>query len=1150
VFDMVNPVSGERRMYKHTIVRVVVSLGVLVAGLIDRDASTVAAAAEQPVRKPWTLNEAIAQLNLYPRDVYLQYVVLQLARRENRVQQTVSQVASWRIAPWQDARNRVDSVDLFNMFSGALAIQESLQLDTMRGPDPGRPPQSAGLSNSPAIPVDARVAVASLTGPTIKSHPWKEMLGDKHPEISPLARCVPADFYFVEFRSLSKLLDLADDGDLWGAHLFSQSQREARSQMISERLQRQLALETTGLLRPFYDSVVQEIAITGSDLFVREGSDVTVLFQFSKTPVFMTQMEVFLEQARQKNPHAIRKSGDCLGIKYEHVTTPDRAVHVFAAYPEPNLHVRSNSLVALERVLEAIRGKNAQDQTVTRLGDTTEFAFIRTLMPRGAAEEDGFVYLSDPFIRRLVGPEVKLTARRRMLCYNQLRMIGHASLLFRTERGHAPTSLRELHAAQCSPAEFGTGDLVCPDGGQYTLSADGYGGACSHHGNAQFLNPCSEIPVQHVTETEATAYRQFLEAYNQYWRTFFDPIAIRIQAAPRHYRVETIVLPLIDNSIYTSLSRIIGGTPVSLDSLSVPKRNIFSVAAHVNKAELVRQFDLEEVIAMESSDAKPASARENEEVGRALMQMGLAWHNYHDTYKFFPSSVPPSLANQSAGLSWRVRILPFIGQHQLHARFHLNEPWDSEHNRQLIAEMPDVYRPANQKLAAEHKTRFVTPRGETLMSPPGRRAVNIAEITDGTSNTLMIVEADDDHAVIWTKPDDLEVDLNKPASGLAVRPPGGFLCVFADGSVHFLQGTIAVSKLAALFTRNGRESANLTRADEFDFRIRYGRPHLFGMPEEYLQPLRLGEFLSKGIGDSIALHVCDSAPVFEFNLADFLGLGLGSFQGGGPPFGDEALPVGVLIASLNSPIYISVPVKDSAVVDEFLVRLDRLLAPLATADRQRVAGPITVDQDYYQMPVGDSIARSYGFRIGPVKWRFFWARIGNGLYVASQPFVLDELAQAPAADPVDGRDLSGHGLVRVRPNNWQRVLPSYQLGWAENNREACLHNIGPLSSLVRAFAPAAAGKSAEQVHSGLIALGERYYDAHFFCPDGGQYQLAADGTSVECTLHGSTMAPRQTDQPAAKSEVGRLMRTFTDMTLTLTFLEDGLHAVVNIARDK
>jgi hypothetical protein len=69
-------------------------------------------------------------------------------------------------------------------------------------------------------------------------------------------------------------------------------------------------------------------------------------------------------------------------------------------------------------------------------------AYIRTLMPRGAKEEDGFLYLSDAFIRRLVGPSLKLTERRRVLCYNHLRMIGHLRNPFRRHEG------RGLNVAQ------------------------------------------------------------------------------------------------------------------------------------------------------------------------------------------------------------------------------------------------------------------------------------------------------------------------------------------------------------------------------------------------------------------------------------------------------------------------------------------------------------------------------------------------------------------------------------------------------------------------------------------------------------------------------------------------------------------------------
>src|SRR5207245_8353468 len=126
---------------------------------------------------------------------------------------------------------------------------------------------------------------------------------------------------------------------------------------------------------------------------------------------------------------------------------------------------------------------------------------------------------------------------------------------------------------------------------------DGTAGICSHHGHAHFLTPCCEIPVTQVTGAEASEYQDFLREYNQYWRTFFDPIALRIQITPERYRLETIVLPLIDNSIYTVLARAVGGKPEPLDLLPVPKRNIFSLAARLNKRELLGMAEMDDLLA-------------------------------------------------------------------------------------------------------------------------------------------------------------------------------------------------------------------------------------------------------------------------------------------------------------------------------------------------------------------------------------------------------------------------------------------------------------------------------------------------------------------------------------------------------------------------
>ncbi len=169
-----------------------------------------------------------------------------------------------------------------------------------------------------------------------------------------------------------------------------------------------------------------------------------------------------------------------------------------------------------------------------------------------------------------------------------------------------------------------------------------------------------------------------------------------------------------------------------------------------------------------------------------LKLLALAMHNYHDVYKHFPARA--SFDSQGKPLlSWRVHLLPFLGEQALYKEFHLDEPWDSPHNRKLIPRMPNVYQnpsaPARPGMA-----HYVALVGKGTLFE-GNKARSFRDITDGTANTILLVEVNPDRAVIWTKPDDLAFDPDNPLAGLGKAHPGGFLVALCDGSVRFfLQG--------------------------------------------------------------------------------------------------------------------------------------------------------------------------------------------------------------------------------------------------------------------------------------------------------------------------------------------------------------------------
>jgi hypothetical protein len=196
--------------------------------------------------------------------------------------------------------------------------------------------------------------------------------------------------------------------------------------------------------------------------------------------------------------------------------------------------------------------------------------------------------------------------------------------------------------------------------------------------------------------------------------------------------------------------------------------------------------------------------------GNNLKQIALALHNYHDVHGRFPPQAIRSKDGKPL-LSWRVAVLPYVEGQHLYQQFHLDEPWDSEHNKALIAKMPPTYAsPAlSNALRSKGMTSYLAPlsrkpaaavvKPKPDIVPPGAAppageemifddpaGANFAKIVDGTSNTIMVLETHPKHAVIWTKPDDLVIDPKDPLARLTGQPNAGFNAAFGDGSVRFI----------------------------------------------------------------------------------------------------------------------------------------------------------------------------------------------------------------------------------------------------------------------------------------------------------------------------------------------------------------------------
>ena len=180
-----------------------------------------------------------------------------------------------------------------------------------------------------------------------------------------------------------------------------------------------------------------------------------------------------------------------------------------------------------------------------------------------------------------------------------------------------------------------------------------------------------------------------------------------------------------------------------------------------------------------------------------LKQLALAMHNYHDVHGRFP---PASVIGPDGETphSWRVAVLPYLEAKDLYDEYRLNEPWDSPHNKALIEKMPEVFRHPGAQKDKFDSSYFALVGPGTVFS--GDEGTQIRDIRDGTSNTIMLVEAKRD--VPWTKPEDIAYDVDQAIPPLGGHQEGIFQVAMCDGAVRVVADAVDKKVLRLMITKD------------------------------------------------------------------------------------------------------------------------------------------------------------------------------------------------------------------------------------------------------------------------------------------------------------------------------------------------------------
>jgi hypothetical protein len=407
--------------------------------------------------------------------------------------------------------------DTYALFTGGRAVSENLQLDRVL-PAATRPVNSEQ---------ERPVKINTIKGIAVKEIDWKPLIGDAHPALDPLASLIPADqhaAFFPSPRALAAVVELAEKHAVPAVQSF---EPQAQTANLRRRYERQLAHGVNDLVALAEAGLIKSVAVTGSDPYLRVGSDLAILLETDQPDELRKRLAEKIKSASGE-AKAIDDQVDALA--YTGAATDDRSVSAYVAALDKAV-VLTNSPAQLRR-LAAVRANSAPP-----LAEAPEYIFFRNRYARGGEDEAGLLILTDATIRRWCGPRWRIADSRRTRV---------AAVLADLQAQNLDDVVAGRGAGKALSSPF---PLV--NGGELRLVSGG--ARSSVYNTLDFMTPIAELDLNEVTHAESESYQRWRDGYQRNWSWAFDPIALRLSLPSGRIAADLTVMPLIDASEYRSL---------------------------------------------------------------------------------------------------------------------------------------------------------------------------------------------------------------------------------------------------------------------------------------------------------------------------------------------------------------------------------------------------------------------------------------------------------------------------------------------------------------------------------------------------------------------------------------------------------------------
>ena len=365
--------------------------------------------------------------------------------------------------------------------------------------------------------------------------------------IESMARHVPEECFYARFTNFNDYRWFRSTVEQWGGNLTSLVEMRGVEYGTREKVEKQLALYESEMVRLFEKKAVFEFALIGTDTFLREGAAIGVLLKAADRGAVDDSIRLQRRARMKEVPGAREWTIQIDGTAVSFLSTPDNRVRSFHAV-DGRYHLITTSKYLVQRFLEAGRedGKS--------LGALPEFRYARSKVP--VSRNDAvFLYLSDPFIRMLINPQYRVEMTRRARALVDLEIVQLAKLAARAE-GRESDSVMDLVNNGFLPDALdrrADGSHPVLQNGHAFDSLRGYPG--------HFV-PVPDIPVKTVTRAEESAYWKFIAMYRGLWRRM-DPIIITAspvqsdQPGRQRINIDVTITPYA-RTLYQQFSMLIG----------------------------------------------------------------------------------------------------------------------------------------------------------------------------------------------------------------------------------------------------------------------------------------------------------------------------------------------------------------------------------------------------------------------------------------------------------------------------------------------------------------------------------------------------------------------------------------------------------------